>query len=637
MATLSSVLEQLNPEQHQAVTSSSHKTLVMAGAGSGKTSVLTARIAYLQERERVGTSNMLALTFTRLAAAEMKERVGKLLGEQQAKKLTAGTFHSFCAQVLRQWGEQFGLSSDFSIYDQEDREAILAEIITDLRLANKVRASAIEPWALTSEPYEKQVISEYRYRLQRNNATDLDGLLYLTKTLLEEHEDIAHKLRERFTHVFVDEYQDTDATQEAILQAINPHNLFVVGDPSQAIYGWRGAEIENILTFTERHPDAEVVRLERNYRSTTEILDLANQVISKAEHKSPLQLWTDKTGSYPKLLHSKSDLEESQMIAAHIEMLDTQWSDIAILCRTNWQVTLYDTALKLAGIPAYLIAPRNDEFNSYDVRRIIDHIAWLSNPKDERAFRHIVNWRYTRLTDTEMLLVERAALQANENPLEALIEASGLREEAQPPMEAWTSMSSLWEWVCDDWLRPDGIYAAHGLTNRKTALDNATNAIDDWELTQAMLGEATSPQAFLTWLRTRDVQERLMQQQADGGVNILTVHAAKGLEWEHVIVPGCNQNIFPSRRGDPEEERRLFYVAVTRAKETLWLSYADERTSRDGYRSQVKPSPYLSDIWVTPPRACARRRRRSHRPGDDGHSPARVCEAAKPNGDQPKP
>jgi len=139
-------------------------------------------------------------------------------------------------------------------------------------------------------------------------------------------------------------------------------------------------------------------------------------------------------------------------------------------------------------------------------------------------------------------------------------------------------------------------------------LDNATNAIDDWELTQAVLGEATSPQAFLTWLRTRDVQEQLMQQQADGGVNILTVHAAKGLEWEHVIVPGCNQNIFPSRRGDPEEERRLFYVAVTRAKDTLWLSYADERTSREGYRSQVKPSPYLSEVWVTPPRACARRR-----------------------------
>jgi len=432
---------------------------------------------------------MLALTFTRLAAAEMKDRVAKLLGEQQAKKLTAGTFHAFCAQVLRQWGEQFGLSPDFSIYDQEDREAVLAEIIADLRLANKVRASAIDPWALTSEPYEKQVISEYRYRLQRNNATDLDGLLHLTSTLLATREDIAQLLRERFTHVFVDEYQDTDATQEAILQAINPDNLFVVGDPSQAIYGWRGAEIQNILTFTDRHPDAEVVRLERNYRSTAEILNLANLVISKAEHKSPLKLWTGKTGSYPKLLHSNSDLEESQMIAAHIGMLDTQWSNIAILCRTNWQATLYETALKLAGIPAYLIAPRYDEFNSYDVRRIIDHIAWLSNPKDERAFRHIVNWRYTRLTDTEMLLVERAALQANEDPLEALIEASGLHEEAQPPMEAWTSMLSLWKWVCDDWLRPDGIYAAHGLTNRKTALDNATNAIDDWELTQAVLGK----------------------------------------------------------------------------------------------------------------------------------------------------
>lgn len=593
MSVLDRVLDRLNPEQRQAVVSASPRILVIAGAGSGKTAVLTTRIAYLQSHERVGTSNMLALTFTRLAAAEMKERVGRLLGEEQAKKLTAGTFHSFCARILRRCGEPYGLGPDFSIYGQEDRDAILGEVIADLRLASRVRASEIDPWRPTNDPYQQQVINEYRSRLRRNNATDLDGLLQLTAQALQTRPGMAHELRERFLYVFVDEYQDTDEVQDAILEALNPRNLFVVGDPSQAIYGWRGAKVENILTFEERHQGVEVIRLERNYRSTSEILGLANKVIAAAKHKSPLQLWTDKQGDSPELLHSPRDVDETIDIGSRFKRdTETQWSDVAILCRTNAQVDLFETALKQAGIPTYLVSPRSDALNAYDVRRVIDYMAWFANPRDGRAFRRIVNWPTRRLTDLRLLETEHTALTSGADSLEALIAASGIREEGDPPVEGWASAASLWTWVLEH-LGLRYAYETQWLRNRIDELDRATEAIERWEKRQETLGEPVSPQAFLTWLRVRDIQERMVQERAEG-VNILTVHAAKGLEWEHVVVPGCNQDVFPTRRGDPEEERRLFYVAVTRAKQTLWLSYSDERTGFNGQVRPVKPSPYLN-------------------------------------------
>lgn len=593
MSALDRVLDKLNPEQRQAVVSASPRILVIAGAGSGKTAVLTTRIARLQSHERVGTSNMLALTFTRLAAAEMKGRVGLLLGDEQGKRLTAGTFHSFCARILRRWGEPYGLGPDCSIYGQEDRDAILGEVIGDLRLASRVRTSQIDPWRPTTNLYEQQIIDEYRSRLRRNNATDLDGLLHLTAQALHTRPDVARELRERFLYVFVDEYQDTDDTQDAILEALNPRNLFIVGDPSQAIYGWRGAKIENILTFEERHQGVEVIRLERNYRSTKEILDLANRVIAAAKHKSPLQLWTDKQGDAPKLLHSPRDVDEAVGIGNHFKReTEIQWSDVAVLCRTNAQVDLFETALKLVGIPTYLVSPRNDALNAYDVRRVLDYMAWFANPRDGRAFCRIVNWPVRRLTDLKLLEIEHAALTSGADSLEALIAASGIRDEGDPPDEAWASAVSLWTWVLAR-LGLRCMYETQGLRNRIDELDRAAAAIARWEKRQETLGEPIGPQAFLTWLRVRDVQERMVQERAEG-VNILTVHAAKGLEWERVVVPGCNQDVFPSRRGDPEEERRLFYVAATRAKQTLWLSYADERTGFNGQVRPAKPSPYLN-------------------------------------------
>lgn len=597
MAVLDAVLDKLNPQQRQAATSTSPRILVIAGAGSGKTSVLTTRIARLQLVERVGTSNMLALTFTRLAAAEMKERVGRLLGQELAKKLTVGTFHAFCARVLRTWGGPYGLSPDFTIYGQEDREAILNEAITDLRLTAKVRGSLIDPWRTSPDPSERAVADEYRNRLLRNNATDLDGLLHWTATAVQTRPDVARALRERFTHVFVDEYQDTDEVQDSILSSLDPRNLFAVGDPSQAIYGWRGARLENILTFTDRYPDAEVIRLERNYRSTKEILDLANGVIARAKHRSPLQLWTDQAGAAPSVLHEATDGDEAVQISRMLQSeSDALCSATAILCRTNAQVALFETALKQAGIPTYLVSPRNDALNAHDVRRVLDYMAWFANPRDARAFGSILNWPVRRLTEMQQLEAEHASSVAGADRLKALIAASGIRNEGQPPDEAWASASRLFQWLCG-WLGLEDLYESQGLRNRIDELGCAVQAAKRWERRQDSLGEPVGPQAFLTWLRVRDIQERLVQERADG-VNILTVHAAKGLEWEHVIVPGCNQGVFPSRRGDPEEERRLFYVAVTRAKKALWLSYADEHIGFGGTARAVKPSPYLCEEGV---------------------------------------
>lgn len=602
MRNLDNLINKLNEPQRQAVETSESRVLVMAGAGSGKTSVLTTRIAHLQLNERVGTSNMLALTFTRLAATEMKERVGKILGENLTKNLTTGTFHSFCVRILRTYGSKIGMEPTFSVYDTEDRDALMESVIRELLLVGKVKPT-IDPWYEPENPFEAQVIREYKYRLRRNNALDLDGLLAETVRLLTEHPDVASELQKRYTHIFVDEYQDTDSRQEAIIEAIEPKNLFVVGDPSQAIYGWRGAKIENILTFEERNRilGTEVVRMERNYRSTKPILNFANKIIELSSFGNPLQLWTDKDGPRIELDIYQSEDEEASMIARLIDNQINQGvkaEDIAILCRTNYQVDHYNRALKQAGLKTYVVSNKADPLNAWDVRRIVDYMSYICNPKDDRAFRKIINWPDQRMTDLELQQAE----------LESTVKMISMPELLQDRvmdilsswlLESWhNDVRLLWKQVIDN-LGLEERYQSQGLHNRIADLMRAEEAIERWVVRQVGLGESYDPYTFLRWLRTKDIQERMVQEKPEG-VQILTVHAAKGLEWAHVYVPGCNLDVFPSKKGDHEEERRLFYVAVTRAKETLHLSHFKERQNPWGKRETVtmKPSPFLEAMWM---------------------------------------
>lgn len=610
MSVLDQVLARLNPEQHRAAITTSPKTLVLAGAGSGKTSVLVSRIAHLQLNERVGTSNMLALTFTRLAAHEMKERVGKLIGAQLSKNLTAGTFHSFCVGVLRRWGVAVGLDSDFSIYDQDDRKAILESIASDLHYGSKVKLSQLDPWAKDQpDSSYKAVSDEYLYRLRQNNATDLDGLLMLTCRLLETT-DAAYWLHNTYTHVFVDEYQDTDDRQERILRVIKPKNLFVVGDPSQAIYGWRGARIENILTFEERNPGCEVIRLERNYRSTKPILAIANRVIADAPYKAPLQLWTDKEadeGLEPIVHHLSDDKSEAGFVANAVlcgclDHLYDSLSEVAILARTNAQVETMREALEAIGVSSFVVSNSGDPLNVFDVRRVLDYMAYLCNPRDGRALFRIVNWPERRIAELDMMRLRREATMQGRHVCELIEDATNLRDDLTQATEhhdsnPWTSARVMFDCLAS-YVGLRVRYEVEGRNNRVDQLEAALAAIERWQDRQAIAGEPIDPETFLRWLHTRDIQDRFSDQTEDA-VRIMTIHAAKGLEWDHVFLAGCNEGILPSKRGDLEEERRLFYVAVTRARETLCLSYFNQREGYGGKVQRLQRSQFLESAEVT--------------------------------------
>jgi len=584
---LDKTLTKLNESQLKAVTTSESRVLVMAGAGSGKTSVLVTRIGNLQLKERVGTSNVLALTFTRLAATEMKERVAKLLGESLARNLTAGTFHSFCVRVLKENGHKIGIDKDFSIYDTEDQQALIEGVINDLLLKSKVKK--INPWNKSEDPYEMQVISEYRNRLSRNNALDLDGLLAETVRLLKEHPDVADDLRKRYLYVMVDEFQDTDSRQDKIINLLNPKNLFVVGDPSQAIYTWRGAEIENILTFEERHSNVEVIKMERNYRSTKPILDLANKVIEQSVYHSPLTLETDKDGVNVSLAMYETEKSEAKAMASRIGSIAKQ-SEVAILCRTNYQVEIYNRALQDAGIKTFVISNNADPLNKWDARKIFDYLSYITNQKDDRAFRKVINYPKQRITDIELRQAE----------LDATATMKSLPEILHGYLPTITiedrDIRTLWMQAIKE-LDVESHYSEQGLDNRVLDLWTARESINRWCTNQTLMGDDTDVKTFLHWLRVKDIQERMAQEKPDG-VQLLTVHAAKGLEWDHVFVPGCNEDVFPSKKGDPEEERRLFYVAVTRARETLHLSYyrAKESLWQHGKMVDMEPSPYLEAL-----------------------------------------
>lgn len=603
MIAIDSVLSRLNREQHRAATSPSQEILVLAGAGSGKTSVMVSRIANLQLNERVGTSNMLALTFTRLAAHEMKERIGRLIGDQLAKKLTAGTFHAFCVGVLRKWGRAVDLGSDFSIYDEDDRKAIIESVIADLRYVSQVKVTQFDPWSTEQTDAANQAVAdEYRYRLRSNNAVDLDGLLVMTVQVLKET-DAAQDLRRQFTHVFVDEYQDTDDRQERILELIDPEHLFVVGDPAQAIYGWRGARIENILTFEVRHPGCEVIRLERNYRSTKPILELANRVIADSAHTSPLQLWTDKDGPGIGIHDYPHEEREASVIAEHLAGLNgPPLSEVAILARTNSQVDLINKELNNRGIASFVVSNKHDPLNVYEVRRVLDYMEYLCNPMNGRALFRIVNWPERRIAELDMMRLRREATTQGRHVCELIEDATNLRDDLTQATEhhdanPWTSARVMFDCLAS-YVGLRVRYEVEGRNNRVDQLEAALAAIERWQDRQAIAGEPIDPETFLRWLRTRDIQDRFSDQTEDA-VRIMTIHAAKGLEWDHVFLVGCNEGILPSKRGDLEEERRLFYVAVTRARETLSLSHIGKREGYGGKVQSLNPSRFLEAAEVS--------------------------------------
>lgn len=617
------LLDGLNEEQEAAATSKERVILCLAGAGTGKTKTLTTRISYLHEEKRVGTSNMLALTFTRLAGLEMKERIARLIGEEQAKKLFCNTFHSFCVSVLREWGHRVELEPNFSIYDQEDQESIIAAILDEFRYDAKVRqvlddiALLIRSGEGKFRSYEsEQAAREYIFRLKQSNAISLDDLL--TKTLeLMRQDDIAAYYRNQYKYVYVDEFQDTDNVQMGIIRAMAPENLFVVGDDYQAIYGFRGANVQNILDFPKLYPKCEVIKLERNYRSTAPIVEAANTLIKYNENRTDKKLVNERDGQPIELVAAPLTVEEEAhyvVATAHFHIQNGgKPSDIAVLARTNGQLEIIKEKLSEAKMTAVLVNKNADPLKRTDIKKLISFMSLVVNPKDEKALWSCINFPANRMTDLEKATLLSKPNWSSERPLDVLrTEGSQKVQDFVRIVDDFKHLAqfndgnktSFFDFDAYEAMRESAyaiglksFYKEKGLQNRIDDMLAALRYVKHWCQQQEAAGERNNIEAFLKWMRIRDIQDYFRKDE--DAVQLLTVHGSKGLEFDTVILVGMNQGTFPSKRTvDMEEERRLMYVAVTRAKRRLVLTRPREIALYGKKTFQPQRSQFIREMGL---------------------------------------
>ena len=627
-------LDKLNPEQRAAVEQTQGPLLVLAGAGSGKTRVLTCRIAHLIE-SGVPAWKILAITFTNKAAREMVERVDALSGES-GRDAWVSTFHSCCARILRRDIEKLGYKREFAIYDEDDRMTVIKGVAKSLELndkefppkAIKATISDAKNRMLTPREWLKDAGDNFRNRklceayekyeiaLRGNNALDFDDLLIKTLELLSEHPPVLQYYQDRFDYVLVDEYQDTNIAQYQFvrLMAGGKRNLCVVGDDDQSIYGWRGADIRNILEFEKDFPDCKVIKLEQNYRSTANILDAANQVIAHNAGRKEKALWTqcdpgDKVGLY----HAMDERDEAAFAALMSKKLINQGmrpGEIAVLYRTNAQSRVLEEAFVRAGVPNRIYGGQRF-YDRKEVKDLIAYMRALVNPDDDVSVRRIINEPKRGIGDST---VEALALYAGENELSLMAavldgEGAGLSSRAQRLVggfadlmveltEAMYSMS-ITEFT-EALIERTGYVKA--LEESKTE-ENQTRIENIRELEGAVSEFAKlNPEGTLT-----DFLENVALitdvdnlNQTSGAVTLMTLHSAKGLEFDAVFLVGMEEGVFPLSRAlfdetALEEERRLAYVGITRAKKKLYLSHAHTRMLYNA-RSANQLSRFVSEI-----------------------------------------
>jgi DNA helicase-2/ATP-dependent DNA helicase PcrA len=609
--TKSELLNGLNDAQLEAVTSENSVILTLAGAGSGKTTVLTRRIAHLHQ-DRVGTSNMLALTFTRLAGKEMKERVMKLVGEQEGMKLFCNTFHAFAVMILKEWGHEIGLDKTFSIYDQEDRQAILERIILSFgkRTTLKKVLTRFENCKDVNEerinhPEECRVLEEYTYQLKRNNAVDLDRLIDLVNILWNKQPKALEYYQHTYTHVFVDEFQDTSDEQMEMIRLLNPKHLFVVGDDFQAIYGWRGAKVEYIIEFPSHYLGCHVVKLEDNYRSTHQIVDAANCVIAKNTRLSEKKSVAHKTGINVMVHHLADEDLERELVITSIKDQKKEgvnYKNFAVLARTNSQIDRMHLKLEQAQIPSVRVSGNNDVFKKHDIKSMMAWLDFMQNKLDNINLKKALKFPREFIPDMALQQIELDAMM-NDISLYEAIERDDNKKFIQIVMDLEKMFSHLDDYTPSNCLRIlvdvlgiEGFYKSQGLLNRLEDAETAYNFMLVWENSKKGLGEDYSLSAFLRYLKHRDIQEKLIEEK--DAVKLMTIHASKGLEFDAVFITGMNQGVFPSKKTqDFEEERRLFYVAVTRARDQLVITRAKKVEPSWGYDlKDMEPSQFIEEL-----------------------------------------
>ena len=641
-------LEGLNEQQKEAVTHMNGPLMIIAGAGSGKTKVLTSRIAHLMN-SGVDSFNILALTFTNKAAKEMKERVEKTLGNTEARNLYIGTFHSVFARLLRAEASKLGYPQSFTIYDTDDSRSVLKAVINDMGLDDKhykpnivhnrissAKNALIGPVeynsntmiqqedARSKRPAIGEIYASYVARCFKNGAMDFDDLLFKMHELLRDYPEVLHKYQHKFKYLLIDEYQDTNPVQYQIakLLAAVHENICVVGDDAQSIYSFRGATIENILQFQKDYDDVKLVKLEQNYRSSASILEVANHVIKNNQGQIPKNLWTEnEEGEKIKLVRTMTDNEEGKFVADAIQenKLRNHFynNDFAILYRTNAQSRSFEESLRRTGIPYKIYGG----LSFYQRKEIKDYIAYLriiANTKDEEGLKRIINYPARGIGKTTMEKCLVIAGEQNITFYEVLEKAKafGFKAGTLTAIEEFVTMIKYFQ----NQLTKHNAYDVAVQVGKHTNIvkelfnDKSTEGLARYENIQELLNSikewTESPSnedgeqgdkglgAYLQQI-TLITDADNDKNEADS-VKLMTVHAAKGLEFACVFVVGLEETLFPSgmsvnTREELEEERRLFYVAVTRAKRHLWLSHANSRY-RFGQLVQNDPSRFLEEM-----------------------------------------
>lgn len=641
-------LSGLNDKQKEAVLHTEGPLMIVAGAGSGKTKVLTTRVAHLMAKG-VDSFNILALTFTNKAAKEMKERVENILGNNEARNLYIGTFHSVFARILRSEAPRIGYPNNFSIYDTDDAKSVVKTVINELNLDDKhykpstvynrisgAKNALVGPVEYANDYYIQQedmrsnrpaiaqIFDAYAKRCFKNGAMDFDDLLLKFYELLKKVPESLSKYQHKFKYILIDEYQDTNPAQYEIIKLLGAmhENVCVVGDDAQSIYSFRGATIENILLFQKDYDDVKVVKLEQNYRSTQSILNAANEIIKNNKSQIPKDLWTENAeGEKIRLVRTMTDNEEGKFVADTIQeqKLRNHFynKDFAILYRTNAQSRAFEESLRRMGL-AYTIYGGISFYQRKEIKDFIAYLRLIINPKDEEALKRIINFPARGIGKTT---VDKAILAANENNLsmwDVLENASkfgykaGTLESIQNFVTMIKSFASM--------LQKQNAYDLAVHIGKQTGLvkelfnDKSVEGLARYENIQELLN------SIKEWIESPDNEEGELVDKTLGSylqqitlltdadekdpnadtVKLMTIHAAKGLEFPVVFAAGLEEMLFPNAlsintREELEEERRLFYVVITRAKTRLWITYANTRY-RFGSLVQNEPSRFLDEL-----------------------------------------
>ena len=654
----SPILQGLNPAQRAAVEAYDSASLIIAGAGSGKTRVLTSRIAYMIE-QKVDPKNILALTFTNKAAEQMRERIRQMVPGRKSRELFMGTFHSIFARILRTDAERIGFPTNFTIYDASDARNLIKTIVKELNLADdkykpnviasrisQAKNALVTPGAYLANsahatedrraqiPEFGNIYNLYCQRCKHNGAMDFDDLLLQTNILLRDCPDVLEYYQKQFKYILVDEYQDTNYAQYIIVRRLSQHHgkVCVVGDDAQSIYSFRGAKIENILSFQRDYPEAKVFKLEQNYRSTRTIVEAANSVIVHNSRRMEKRCFSEgDEGEKIRVLKAYTDREEAELVVQDlrdkVRATGDAWNEAAILYRTNNQSQALEESLRRRGIP-YRIYKGASFYDRKEIKDMLAYIRLVVNPRDDEAFRRIVNYPVRGIGDTTVLRIAQLAAERGVSMWEAVdalvaepvsdpVQRTIVRKVAEfvaliRSLSLERAQKGLYDFGMEVASR-SGILALFRRENSPeatSALDNIEELLNSMQLfkeqrdAEIRSGERQEDEEATIdeWLQNVMLMTDMDKDDPEdrNKVTLMTVHSAKGLEYKYVYIVGLEENLFPSQRAAEspdgiEEERRLFYVALTRAKVEATISYAEMRF-KWGNMEFSRPSCFLREI-----------------------------------------